>query len=46
MVKGRTSAFAYHQTFNRLFTHEAKTTYGVIGVKVWVFQGEIRKHKQ
>ncbi len=27
-------------------THEAKTTYGVIGVKVWVFQGEIRKHKQ
>ncbi|HND13413.1 MAG TPA: 30S ribosomal protein S3, partial [Pseudomonadales bacterium] len=22
-------------------THEAQTTYGIIGVKVWVFKGEI-----
>ncbi len=27
---------------------EAKTTYGIIGIKVWIFKGEIleRKHKQ
>ena len=23
---------------------EAKTTYGIIGVKVWVFKGEIMAH--
>jgi small subunit ribosomal protein S3 len=28
-------------------TSEAKTTYGVIGIKVWVFKGEIMtKHEQ
>jgi small subunit ribosomal protein S3 len=25
-------------------THEANTTYGVIGIKVWVFKGEILEH--
>ena len=25
--------------------HEAKTTYGIIGVKVWVFQGDDRIKK-
>jgi small subunit ribosomal protein S3 len=27
-------------------TAEAKTTYGLIGVKVWVFNGEILKSKE
>jgi len=28
-------------------TSEAKTTYGIIGVKVWVFKGEVMtKHEQ
>ena len=25
-------------------THEAKTAYGIIGVKVWIFKGEILEH--
>jgi small subunit ribosomal protein S3 len=25
-------------------TAEAKTTYGVIGVKVWIFKGEVLEH--
>jgi small subunit ribosomal protein S3 len=25
-------------------TAEAKTTYGIIGVKVWIFKGEIMDH--
>jgi small subunit ribosomal protein S3 len=25
-------------------TAEAKTTYGVIGIKVWIFKGEIMEH--
>jgi small subunit ribosomal protein S3 len=25
---------------------EAKTTYGVIGIKVWVFKGEVMAHNQ
>jgi small subunit ribosomal protein S3 len=27
---------------------QAKTTYGIIGIKVWIFKGEVleRKHKQ
>ncbi len=25
-------------------THEAKTAYGIIGVKVWIFKGEIMEH--
>ena len=24
--------------------YEAKTTYGIIGVKVWVFKGEVLEH--
>lgn len=27
-------------------TARAKTTYGIIGVKVWIFKGEIKKQKQ
>ena len=25
-------------------THEATTAYGIIGVKVWIFKGEIMEH--
>ncbi|MDE3121179.1 MAG: 30S ribosomal protein S3, partial [Paracoccaceae bacterium] len=25
-------------------THEAETAYGIIGVKVWIFKGEILEH--
>ncbi len=27
-------------------THEAKTTYGIIGVKVWIFKGEVLGHTE
>jgi small subunit ribosomal protein S3 len=27
-------------------TAEAKTTYGIIGIKVWIFKGEVHAHKQ
>jgi small subunit ribosomal protein S3 len=25
-------------------TAEAKTTYGIIGIKVWIFKGEVLEH--
>ena len=25
---------------------EAKTTYGIIGIKVWIFKGEVIKRKE
>jgi small subunit ribosomal protein S3 len=27
-------------------TAEARTTYGVIGIKVWVFKGEVFEHEE
>jgi small subunit ribosomal protein S3 len=37
----RSSAFAYLRANIDYGLAEAQTTYGVIGIKVWIFRGEV-----
>jgi ribosomal protein S3 len=44
MVPRRPRAAAHAARRCRLRHREAQTAYGIIGIKVWIFKGEIMEH--
>ena len=46
MVQGRKSPLSTLRADIDYGFAEAKTTYGIIGIKVWIFKGEVIKRKE